>query len=78
MPRDQVTAAHIYTGDGPADDVADQVITQLIPVQNIDAKDVAAELTPLMSKGGSLVGSSSTNALIVTDSATTSNASPSS
>jgi general secretion pathway protein D len=51
-------------------DVQNQVITQVIPIQNVDATTLSKELTPLMSVGASIVASSGTNALIVTDIAT--------
>jgi general secretion pathway protein D len=49
--------------------VKDQVVTQVIPVENVDAKALATELLPLMNKGASLVGSAGTNSLLVTDTA---------
>ncbi len=50
-----------------ADDLKNQVITQIIPIENVDAKALATELTPMVSKGASIVGSGGTNSLIVTD-----------
>lgn len=46
-----------------------QVITQVIPVENVDAGSLARELKELVNKGASLVASTGTNALIVTDTA---------
>jgi len=46
-----------------------QVITQVIPVENVDAAALARELKELTNKGASLVASTGTNALIVTDTA---------
>lgn len=50
-----------------ADELKGQVITQVIPIENVDASALSRELTPLASKGASLVASAGTNALIVTD-----------
>lgn len=44
-----------------------QVITQVIPVENVDAGALSRELKELVNKGASLVASTGTNALIVTD-----------
>lgn len=52
-----------------ADDLKNQVITQVIPIENVDASTLARELKDLTNKGASLVASSGTNALIVTDTA---------
>ncbi|MCC6728867.1 MAG: hypothetical protein IT208_05960 [Chthonomonadales bacterium] len=46
-----------------------QVITQVIPVDNVDAATLAKELAPLINKGASMVGTQGTNALVVTDTA---------
>lgn len=51
------------------DDFGNQVITQVIMIDNVDAATLARELTPLINKGASLVGSAGTNALVVTDTA---------
>jgi general secretion pathway protein D len=50
-----------------SEEMKNQVITQVIPIENVDAKTLATELMPLVSKGASIVGSGGTNALIVTD-----------
>ncbi|HZP83752.1 MAG TPA: secretin N-terminal domain-containing protein [Chthonomonadaceae bacterium] len=50
-------------------DPRNQVMTQVIPLDNVDAEALAKELTPLINKGASLIGSAGTNALILTDSA---------
>jgi general secretion pathway protein D len=47
----------------------DQVMTQVIPVSNVDAETLAKDLAPLASPGAQLVGSAGTNSLIITDTA---------
>ncbi len=47
-----------------------QVITQVIPIENVDAASLSRELQSLINKGASMVGSAGTNALVVTDTAT--------
>lgn len=44
-----------------------QVMTQVIPIENVDAEALAKELLPLTSVGASLIGSPGTNTLIITD-----------
>jgi general secretion pathway protein D len=51
------------------DDLKNQVVTQVFPLDNVDAGTMSRELQPLINKGASIVGSSGTNALIVTDTA---------
>ncbi len=51
-------------------DPRNQVMTQIIPLDNVDADALAKDLLPLISAGASLIGSSGSNALILTDSAT--------
>lgn len=48
-------------------DPRNQVMTQVIPLENVDATTLSKELTPLISKGANLIGSAGTNALILTD-----------
>ncbi len=50
-------------------DTRNQIITQVIPLENVDADAIAKELTPLINKGASLVGAAGSNALVITDSA---------
>ncbi len=50
-------------------DPRDQVMTQVIPLENVDADTLAKELKPLTNTGASLVASAQTNALILTDTA---------
>lgn len=57
------------TSDRTKIDPRNQVMTQVIPLDNVDAEAIAKELTPLITKGASLVGSPGTNALILTDTA---------
>ena len=52
-----------------AEELRNQVVTQVIPVSNVDATTLARDLQSLISKGASMVGSSGTNSLIVTDTA---------
>jgi|GEM_PF-378671 len=56
--------------DGGKLDPRNQVMTQIIPLDNVDANALAKDLQPLISTGASLIGSSGTNALILTDTAT--------
>jgi general secretion pathway protein D len=51
-------------------DPRNQVMTQIIPLDNVDADALAKDLLPLISTGASLIGSSGSNALILTDTAT--------
>lgn len=50
-------------------DSRDMVMTQVIPVDNVDAEAMARELQPLISTGANLIGSSGTNSLVLTDTA---------
>lgn len=50
-------------------DPRNQVMTQVIPLENVDAEELAKELKELTNKGASLIGSPGTNALILTDTA---------
>jgi general secretion pathway protein D len=64
------TIATQVNGDLDQDlDPRNQIMTQVIPLDNVDAEALARELTPLISKGASLIGSPGTNSLIMTDSA---------
>ncbi|MDZ4185589.1 MAG: type II secretion system secretin GspD [Desulfuromonadales bacterium] len=59
----------IPTGSDAASSGAEQIVTRLVPVQNIDAATFAATiLTPLIPKSGSVVAYAPTNTLIITDS----------
>ncbi len=55
--------------NGTRPDSRNQVMTQVIPLENVDAEALAKELTPLINPGASLIGSPGTNALILTDTA---------
>jgi general secretion pathway protein D len=55
--------------DGGPADPHNQVMTQVIPLNNVDAKALSTELQPLINKGASLIGSDGTNSLILTDTA---------
>lgn len=48
-------------------DPRNQVMTQVIPLENVDADALAKDLLPLISPQASLIGSSGTNSLILTD-----------
>ncbi len=50
-------------------DSRNQFMTQVIPLENVDADSLSRELAPLISKGASLIGSNGSNALILTDNA---------
>lgn len=59
----------IPTGSDAASSGAEQIVTRLVPVQNIDAATFATSiLTPLIPKSGSVVAYAPTNTLIITDS----------
>lgn len=53
----------------PLRDPKNQVMTQVLPLENVDAEALSKELAPLINKGASLIGSPGTNALILTDTA---------
>ena len=53
----------------PKTNSQNQIMTQVIPLENVDAEALAKELDPLKSVGASLIGSPGTNALIITDTA---------
>lgn len=50
-------------------DLMNQVVTEVFPIENVDAATLARDLNPLINKGASIVGSAGSNALIVTDTA---------
>jgi general secretion pathway protein D len=50
-------------------DPRNQVMTQVIPLENVDASTLAKELQPLINTGASLIASTGTNVLILTDTA---------
>ena len=50
-------------------DPRNQFMTQVIPIENVDADALARELKDLASPGASLIGSVGTNSLIITDTA---------
>ena len=59
----------IPTGSDATSSGAEQIVTRLVPVQNIDAVTFATSiLTPLIPKSGSVVAYAPTNTLIITDS----------
>ncbi|PKN11630.1 MAG: type II secretion system protein GspD [Deltaproteobacteria bacterium HGW-Deltaproteobacteria-4] len=59
----------VPTGSDAASSGAEQIVTRLVPVQNIDAATFATSiLTPLIPKSGSVVAYAPTNTLIITDS----------
>ncbi len=61
---------HVNTQIDPKNiDPRNQVITQVIPLENVDADAMAKELLPLMNKGASIVGATGSNAVVVTDTA---------
>src|SRR5579872_832872 len=55
--------------DTPINDPRDQVMTQIIPLENVDANQMAKDLLPLVGSQASIIGSAGTNSLIVTDTA---------
>lgn len=59
----------VPTGSDADQSGAEQVVTRLVPVRNIDAASFATTiLTPLIPKSGSVVAYAPTNTLIITDS----------
>jgi general secretion pathway protein D len=59
----------IPTGSDAASSGAEQIVTRLVPVKNIDAATFATSiLTPLIPKTGSVVAYAPSNTLIITDS----------
>ncbi len=59
----------IPTGSDAAQSGSEQIVTRLVPVQNIDVASFATSvLTPLIPKSGSVVAYTPTNTLIITDS----------
>jgi general secretion pathway protein D len=69
-----VTSTGIFNpgvnASGPtAVDPRDQVMTQVIPLDNVEAETLSRELQPLINKGASLVASTGTNSLVLTDTA---------
>jgi len=46
-----------------------EVVTELLPLQFVDAVQIQNEFKPLMSAGASLIGNAATNSLIITDTA---------
>ncbi len=54
------------TGNGLLSQMS-QIMTQVIPIENVDAEALAKELAPLISPGASLIGSPGNNSLIITD-----------
>ncbi len=64
------TSSHINTDkDVNKSDPRNEVMTQIIPLDNVEADALAKDLNPLISTGASLIGSNSSNALILTDTA---------
>lgn len=59
----------VPTGSDAAQSGSEQIVTRLVPVQNIDVASFATSvLTPLIPKSGSVVAYTPTNTLIITDS----------
>lgn len=56
-----------YGTEISADIHNDRMITHVIPIKYVDARELRTELAALMSKGGALIADERTNALIVTD-----------
>lgn len=70
--KDAIKTTQILNTD-PSDpnkvDPRDQVMTQVIPLENVDADSLAKELQGLISTGANLIGSPETNSLVLTDTA---------
>lgn len=60
-------SSDVPDGENPSGLARNQVMTQVIPLENADAKTLSTELAPLINKGASLIGSAETNSLILTD-----------
>jgi general secretion pathway protein D len=72
LPLDRaVGSTTIVNPDDKTDgiDKRNQVMTQVIPLDNVDADSLAKDLLPLVNKGASLIGSTGSNTLILTDTA---------
>ncbi|HSV72241.1 MAG TPA: secretin N-terminal domain-containing protein [Chthonomonadales bacterium] len=73
LPLDRAVQSTTLLRDGTSgaspDELRNQVVTQVIPIENVDAGILSRELMPLVNRGASLVGSTGTNALVVTDTA---------
>ncbi|MCW3054043.1 MAG: Type secretory pathway, component PulD, partial [Chthonomonadales bacterium] len=63
------TATKVSTDPTAPLDPRNQIMTQIIPLDNVEADALAKDLQGLISPGASLVGSNSSNALILTDTA---------
>ena len=72
VPLDRaVQSTRLLTTNGSlrTADLRNQVVTQVIPIENVDAGALSRELKDLVNKGASIVASAGTNALIITDTA---------
>ncbi len=72
LPFDKAKSAATIVSPDPDPAMLDpknQVMTQVIPLDNGDAEAMAKDLLPLISPSASLIGSSGTNSLILTDTA---------
>ncbi len=69
VPLDRAVQSTVLLNSAELKNLGNQVITQVVPVQTVDATKLAQELQPLMNKGASLIGSAGTNALVITDTA---------
>ena len=70
VPFDRaVTGATVLSTDPKSTkfDPRNPVMTQVIPLENVDAEAIAKEMAPLITKGASIIGSAGSNALILTD-----------
>jgi len=63
-------AGKVSTDPNAPLDPRNQIMTQIIPLDNVEADALAKDLQGLISPGASLVGSNSSNALILTDTST--------
>jgi general secretion pathway protein D len=66
VPMDRALGMAPLVTSGKAD-ARNEVTTQVIPLENVDADSLAKEFEPLINKGAKIIGSPETNTLIITD-----------
>src|SRR5665213_1597433 len=70
VPRDKAKKGSIpvHIGADPADIAStDELITQVMPIQNVDAVKLRTDLTPLFSTDADVTANDSSNSIIMTD-----------
>jgi general secretion pathway protein D len=70
IPFNQASpTSQIIPSNTNMDSLGSQVVTQVIPIENVDAPSLARELATMVNRGATITGSAGSNALIITDSA---------